>query len=574
MTALAFDDTAGRVGNPYLSRVFGHARRDAERAFAFRRVASEWRVVTRGEFFARVEHFARLLRARDTRPGDVVPIILRHDVDAHAAFLRAMWIGAVPSYLPFPNSKHDHGLYWSQHRALLDHVRPRVVLVYDDLADDMERLVADLGIRVVTQSSTPDVDLELPEDFPAADTIALLQHSSGTTGAKKGVALTYRAIEAQLNSYSSSLGLGAREDIVIASWLPLYHDMGLMTSFLLPILRGYPIVMIDPFEWVASPALLFEGIERFRATHAWLPNFAFLHLARMVPRKRVFDLSSVEALVSCSEPCKPATFDAFLARFSGEGMTPSKVGTCYAMAETVFAISQSERGAPPKRLSVGRRATESFGRVHEVAPDADDAVSLLSNGRPISGCEVAVLVDGVPAGEWMAGELAVGGEFLFSGYYKNEEATEKSRAGSWHLTGDVGFLADGEVFVLGRLKEIIIVNGKNVFANDVEEALLGLPGLKAGRSVAFGSYNDRLGSEQLILVAETDGSDHAPTELMAAVNRRVIEAVGVPCGDVKIVPQGWLVKTTSGKISRAENMKRYAEMRHSPGPAGKRESRE
>jgi acyl-CoA synthetase (AMP-forming)/AMP-acid ligase II len=388
--------------------------------------------------------------------------------------------------------------------------------------------------------------------------IALLQHSSGTTGLKKGVALSYGAITLQLEAYGAALGLDRVQRPVVASWLPLYHDMGLISSFLMPLWRGIPIVTIDPFEWIARPASMLEAIELSRATHAWLPNFAFLHLSRMVPSAATFDLSSLEALVNCSEPCKPVAFDAFLKRFSSQGIRPEMLQTCYAMAETVFAVSQSEMGRPPRRLAVERSCLESFGSVREPRSN-DESVLLLSNGIPLPGCKAGVERDGRDVGEREIGEIVVRANYMFSGYFNNEEASRNAFSQDRYRTGDIGFLDGGELFVVGRIKDIIIVNGKNVFVHDVEAALLGVPGLKAGRAVVFGHYSDRVGSEQLVVVAEREGgAGLTSTEILKAVNRRVVEAVGVSCADVRLVAQGWLVKTTSGKLSRSTNAHKYA----------------
>jgi acyl-CoA synthetase (AMP-forming)/AMP-acid ligase II len=543
--------------NSFLAPIISLRRSTPEATFCYIHSSGQWSEFSIDDFFDRAARFARLFKSSGVIAGEVVAVALRHDVDAHAAFLGAMLIGAIPSYMPYPNVKHDHALYWNQHRTLFEHVRPRVILVYDELLEAMRDCAEGLGVEVVGQSAVDQFEPLVAFEPTGDDATALLQHSSGTTGLKKGVALSYGAITRQLASYARALGLSGAERKVVASWLPLYHDMGLITGFLLPIWLGAPIVMIDPFEWVARPPLLLEAIERFRATHVWLPNFAFLHLSRMTPRGARHDLSSLEAVVSCSEPCKPGAFDAFLDRFTDWGLREQALQTCYAMAETVFAVSQSDTGRPPRRLIVDRDSVQTMQSVRDPAAP-ENALCLLSNGPPIEGCRVAVMRDRVVVGEREIGEIVVDAEFMFSGYFKNDNATSKAFAGSWYQTGDIGFLDSGEVFVVGRLKEVIIVNGKNIFANDVENSLLGIPGLKPGRAVAFGYYSDRVGSEQLVIVAEIvpDGRPH--TEIQVAVNRRIVDAVGVPCADVRLVPQGWLIKTTSGKVIRSENARKYA----------------
>jgi acyl-CoA synthetase (AMP-forming)/AMP-acid ligase II len=401
--------------------------------------------------------------------------------------------------------------------------------------------------------------------LPPDSSVGLLQHSSGTTGMKKGVALSYASIARQLSAYRESLGLDpARARIV--SWLPLYHDMGLISSFLLPLWLGVPIISIDPFDWVGRPELLFEAIEQFGATHAWLPNFAFLHLARRVSPKRRWNLGSLAALISCSEPCKPAAFDAFLDRFAADGIRPETLQTCYAMAETVFAVSQSDVARPVRRLQVDPACISAMGAVRPPR-DAGETLSLLSNGRPIPGCQVAILRGQDPVGSNEIGEICVSAEYMFSGYHRNAEATRAALHGGWYHTGDIGFIDADEIFVVGRIKDVVIINGKNVFAHDVEEAVSKVAGVKPGRCVAFGRYTDRSGSEQLIVVAERDGDPTEDPTLQRAINRAVVEEAGVTCNDIRIVPPGWLIKTTSGKTSRSENSLKYAAAFSSSKPA-------
>jgi fatty-acyl-CoA synthase len=228
--------------------------------------------------------------------------------------------------------------------------------------------------------------------------------------------------------------------------------------------------------------------------------------------------------------------------------------TCYAMAETVFAISQSKLGSPVRRLAVDRESLQTAGRVVPPAAGSDPLV-LLSNGRPVQGCKV---VAGEPG---QVGEIRVTAPFLFSGYHNNPAATEAAFDGAWFRTGDLGFVDNGEVFVVGRLKDVIIVNGKNIFAHDIEAAVARLPGLKPGRAVAFGSYSPGLGSEELVVVAERLDRSVPDEELIRSITIAVHQEVSLACSDVLVVDQGWLVKTTSGKISRSANARKYAATR-------------
>jgi fatty-acyl-CoA synthase len=556
---------SGSGANAFLAPILARAERTPAALFAAFNDGEGWTEVTLGAFMDRARRFSLLLRESGLGPGDVVLIVLRHGPDAHAAFIGAMLLGAVPSFMPYPNFKQNEALYWRQHRHVFRHIAARAILACDDLVAPVGEAVAGNSTVVVPASRAGTVvPLELAP--PPGDAVALLQHSSGTTGLKKGVALSYAAIAAQIDAYAGALDLAATPAPRIASWLPLYHDMGLVTSFLMPLWLGIPVLSIDPFAWTRRPALFLEAVETYRATHAWVPNFALLHQVRGARGGPAFRLDSLIALIACSEPCKPEAFDAFIARFAACGIRAQTLQTCYAMAETVFAVSQSQPGRAVRRLPVARADLRAGATVPPPAPSAE-TLELLSNGRPIAGCEVRILRDGAFAPERVLGEICIAAPWMFTGYHRNPEATAAAFHDGWLRSGDLGFLDGGEVFVAGRIKDVIIVNGRNVFAHDVEAAASRVPGVKPGRAVAFGHYVPAFGSEQLVVVAErlddaandaADGGGADDRATIAALNQAILDEVGVPCGDIRLVAQGWLTKTTSGKISRAENGLRYA----------------
>jgi acyl-CoA synthetase (AMP-forming)/AMP-acid ligase II len=516
--------------------------------------AEQWRPITLDEFMRRARQFTALFRQAGANRGAIVQIILEHGLDAHAAFIGAMLFGGIPSFLPHPNSKQSDEAYWRHHHSIFAHTRPRIILVYDRLEEAVANAAA--GAAVIRLSAVDPLPPDAVPEPPDPDSIALLQHSSGTTGLKKGVALSYRAICRQLASYAVALNLAGVRQPRIASWLPLYHDMGLISSFLLPLWLGIPIVTMSPFEWVAEPTLLFDAIETHHATHVWLPNFAFMHMARAVRADRRWDLSSLVALVSCSEPCKPEAFDIFAGRLAESHVRLETLQTCYAMAETVFAVTQSKPGQAVRRLEIDRSCIDGNGRVVPPASPAS-RLTLLSNGEPVQDCDVQVLRDGKFAGEREIGELCIQAPFLFSGYHNNPDATKAAFHQHWYRTGDLGFIDANEVFVVGRLKDVIIVNGKNIFAHDVEAAVSRISGVKPGRAVAFGCYAPDAGSEKLVVVAERQSETTDDAQIVRGINRAVLNEIGIPPDDVRVVAQGWLVKTTSGKISRADNARKY-----------------
>jgi acyl-CoA synthetase (AMP-forming)/AMP-acid ligase II len=499
--------------------------------------------------------------------GDLIFMCLKHGIDVYAAYLGAMILGAVPSFLAFPTPKQDPALYWQTHRALFQQMGGRAVLTYPENRDDLAAALPPATALLTTPPTLPRDDRPLAEiaaGLPAAapDDTVLVQFSSGTTGLRKGVALSHALVARQVASYAKVIGAG--EGTRIASWLPLYHDMGLMTAFLMPVHYGATVACLDAFEWVTSPHSLLDLMDRQRCTHAWLPNFAFNHLVRTKLGSETYALGHVAALINCSEPCKQATFDLFAATFAGHGIRPEQLQVCYAMAETVFAVSQTPLGRRPHTLWIDAQAAAG-NRIQVVAEGAEGAMPLLSNGPPIDGILVRI------AGGEAIGEIQLRGDCVFAGYLKAPDVTAQAFDGGWYRTGDIGSVIDGEVYVIGRLKDIIIHHGRNYHAHDIEAVAGTVTGVKPGRCVALGVWDEEVGSEEVELVAERDPSlgieDKA---LRNTLRQAIVRRFNLAVSKVHLVEPGWLVKTTSGKISRKENLGKLLRDTHrAPAEPGK-----
>jgi acyl-CoA synthetase (AMP-forming)/AMP-acid ligase II len=512
-----------------------------------------------GELFARADRIAAGLLARGVGPGERVVIVLPQGLELVATFLACLAMGAIPSILPPVSPKQEPRLYWRDMDALLTRIQARLLVTFEAYAADAHALMPTAGDQVAMAADLAASEAAPAPAWhePAPGDVAFLQHSSGTTAVKKGVMITHAAAVEQLRAYGACLELSPDDRVV--SWLPLYHDMGLIACFLLPVLAGLDLVTHDTFEWVASPGLLLETVQASRASLAWLPNFAFQHLCDAVDPDRRFDLSSLRAVINCSETCRPATMQAFVDRFAPCGLDPAAVQTCYAMAETVFAVSQSRLGDPPRVLCVDR---PDFAMGEPVTPCPPDQAArrLASCGPLLQGVECRVLdAAGGELGEGVVGQIAVRAPFLFTGYYRLPHETQAAFADGWCLTGDLGLMLDGELYVTGRLKDMLIIHGKNIMAHDVEAAVAGAAGVKPGRVVALGVFDPRLGSDNLVVVAELEDALLDPAAARAEVKRRVVQTLGLTVSRVRIAPPGWIVKSTSGKLNRKENLQKLAD---------------
>ncbi|MCB8873611.1 AMP-binding protein [Acidisoma silvae] len=538
-----------------------------------------WQQVSYGELDAMMTRWAGAFsgfRPPNDRPGSAVAVIVaKHGLNGYASYLGAMRAGLVACFIPRPTSKQDPNLYWASHREVLARISPAVVVAPAELMDDL-RNVLDASVPLldvdaplpVTVGSLPDLDDVDHDDIPA-----LLQHSSGTTGLKKGVILTHGQLRRQVQAYSDCLAMSG--DDVVASWLPLYHDMGLVTGFIMPLSLNCLVVAMDPFDWLVQPDMILLAIARFKASFCWLPNFAFAHLVNTADDASDYDLSTVRAFVDCSEPCRADTLETFQNRFSKHGLRAGAVTTCYAMAETVFAVTQSDVGSRPLILSVDAERFREDSQVVVVRDRTPDALRFVSCGLPVEGTSIRVvptqgrrfnLLAALPGffhradpEVVMVGEVQVLSSSAFSGYHQDKAASVACMDGSWYKTGDLGFVYEGQLYISGRLKDLIIVNGRNFYAHDIEAIVSSVPGIKAGRAVAFSVEKASAGSEGAVVLAESSSEFFDHPALTRSVSRAVFDILGLTLHHVAIRPPGVLVKTTSGKLSRYENGRRYAE---------------
>ena len=533
--------------------LISHARVTPGKAFVHFRTGGDDSTLTYGSLLRIAESYARLYRSLGLEPGAVVLISARTSAPLFAAFFGALLVGCVPSMMPFPSSRQDPKLFWSSHNELFAHLGGGVVVTYPENVAAIEQNIQP-GLMQVVSLEEADRHRDGPAIAPRSNdlasrraTLACLQHSSGTTGLKKGIPLTFGEIADQVESYAGVIGLTA--DDIIASWLPLYHDMGFVACFLIPASLGATVVMLDPFEWIMAPVSLFQAVAAHAATFVWLPNFAFSHLVNAIAddRHRV-ELGGVRAFINCSEPCKAMTFERFAARFQSWGVRQEQLQVCYAMAETVFAVTQTPIGTAPTTLLYEDPDCEP-GSAPEV---------LLSTGFPVPGIKLQIVgPDRLPVSPGQSGEIAVQGPFVFQGYHKRRRNDPEIFHEGWFLTGDIGLVQDGAVYILGRKKDIIIVCGKNVFAHNIEALIGNIPGLRPGRTVALGVFNAELGSEDMVIIAEADPALADERSIRREIRQILENTVGLVPKKIVIVEPGWIVKSTSGKISRKENLSKY-----------------
>ena len=503
-----------------------------------------------------------------TRPGDRVLLLLPPGFDYLTAFLGCLYAGviAVPLYAPRPGAKLDRVA------AVVHSCRPTLALTTDELATTVGEALRTAGgppahtVAATRTSGHPLFDRAGPDP---AD-VAFLQYTSGSTGRPKGVMVSHHNLVANETAIIEGFGIGS--DDVILSWLPMYHDMGLIGTGLLPVFYGIPAVLLDPFSFIHDPMIWPTAIGRFGATCSGGPNFAYQLLADRYDPARLtgVDLSSWRVAFNGAEPVDGHTLRAFAARYAAHGFDQEALFPCYGLAEATLFVCGSRPGAGYRSTRFQRGAVEN-GRLRSVGEDAANAVEVISSGRPTDGTTVLVRGDdgrSLPDGH--VGEICVQGPGVAGGYWGEPAISEQTfhariagQAGTFLRTGDLGAVHDGHVYPVGRSKDLIIIGGRNFHPHDVESVASHLsPQLRPGGAAAF---QPDPGERDVVLLLEVTRQAVAALRSDADAARRLAESVrrevGTRCdlqlSDVVFVFPGALPKTSSGKIRRAECRRRH-----------------
>ncbi len=456
----------------------------------------EQETVTFAEFRRRARLHAGVLRANGVTGGDRVIIIVPQGILAMTVFVGAMMLGALPALIAYPNDKVEPSKYRFGVAGVTANLKAKVVVIDEEFPDEILGHVS-LGEETSLLRVGNGTGLFGREEFLASpdqcDGVAFIQHSAGTTGLQKGVALTHAAVLRQLAHLSEGLKIDSATDRIY-SWLPLYHDMGLIGCFMLPMAYHVPVVMQSPLDWVMHPETMLQVISEHKCTLAWLPNFAFQFVPRRTrPNRRArYDLSSVRIIINSAEPVRTSSMQEFQSAFAATGLKASALQSSYGTAENVLAITLSDIDRPsgPSRIWADGKEFRSSHRVVPVAEGTAGSVCFTSSGRLLPNHEIRIVSDtGAPLGESQAGEILLKSDCLFDGYYNRADLTAKAIVDGWYCTGDLGFRVDEELYVVGRKKDLIIVGGENLYPQDIEEIAASHPAVHDGRVIAMGVFN-------------------------------------------------------------------------------------
>ena len=501
------------------------------------------------------------LAANGVKAGDRVGIMLPTGTDYVATFFGTLWLGAipVPLYPPFRIDQLED--YVKRQSAILTLAGVELLVSFDRAKAVLPLLkMSSKTLRKVV--TVQELDGEAPP--VVSGEFGLIQFTSGSTGVPKGVTLTQHALLHNLRAYGYGMELG-KDDVTI-SWLPLYHDMGLIGTLLGSIYHGQPLALMGPQDFLARPSRWLWMVHKYRGTVSPAPNFAYEICARKIPDKELegLDLSSWRIALNGAEAVRPDTLKRFTERFEPYGFQDGSHYPAYGLAEASLAVTFPPPGRGPVIDTINRDRLEKDGVVASCGPK-DTAVSLVACGRPLPDMEVRIVADdGTVLDERVRGNLQFRGPSSLDSYYNNPEASRQVKdSDGWVKTGDLAYINEGELYLTGRSKDLIVIGGRNLHPEDIEDIVASVKGVRRGCVAAFGVADDAEGTESLVVVAETKSFREGPEKeaLLRAVSSEIVRQLGLPPDQVHLVPPHTVPKTPSGKIRRSETRQRLLENR-------------
>ena len=573
------------------------AMHDAERAHLLITEETEGKersvTLTFGELYAAAQRCAAELARRGVPAGGRVALMLPTSRAFFVSYAGILLAGAipVPIYPPFRADRIEE--YASRQSAILKNAGVCLLLTFRQ-AEAVARL---LNPRVHSLTEVADAEKlidaadKAPPPSPGAlplhltgsrarksSDIALLQYTSGSTGDPKGVVLTHANLLANICAIGEALALGPGD--VGVSWLPLYHDMGLIGAWLTLLHFGIPLAVMSPLAFLTRPERWLKAFQKYGGTISAAPNFAYELCVRKIADKDIqgLDLSAVRAVLNGAEPVNPDTLNRFADRFAPYGFRREAQLPVYGLAEASLAVTIPPLNRGPLIDRIERETFTAEGRAVPAPADDATAIAFVSSGKPLARHDVQIVdANGKEVGDRTEGFLWFRGPSATSGYYQNAEATEKLlplgpalREGefAWVNSGDRAYRAGGEIYVTGRVKDIIIKGGRNLYPHEVEELAARAEGIRKGCIVAFGLKDEASGTEKLIVVAESREREASRrAAITAAVTEQVSQGLGMPPDKVELIPPGSIPKTSSGKLRREETKQLYLAGKLSAGKA-------
>lgn len=490
-----------------------------------------------------VESFAKAIQSKGLRAGDRVLLSLAKPDDFLIAFLGTMAMGAIPVPLPSLSAFRAPRSFRERFEGVAENCRSRLTIV-DSVSDALPPNCEAICYEEL-RSITVDTDFDWP--VIEGDDTAFLQYTSGSTGAPKGVVITQANLTANCRAIASASGFGPDDRMI--SWLPLHHDMGLVGAALSCLYSGVPSYLLPTLDFILHPQLWLQAISQFRGTLSVAPTFAYSLVSKRVSERdcRDLDLSSWRLAYVGAEPIPAETLQQFTDRYQGHGFSPAALFPVYGLAEATLAVAFPKPGSGMSTRAVDRQRLSREGRAMKPVQWSDQEMTVVSVGRAVPGHTVTIRDPDtqVLLNERVLGEIVVEGPSISPRYFNEDSQIQRSEL----RTGDLGFLQDGELFVVDRLKDLIIIAGQNFAPSDIENELSRVDGLRKGRILAYSKPNS-LGSSELCVLAEVKAQRAFTLKTAEAEVKARTLAMGLSCSTVHFVAAGALILTSSGKLRR------------------------
>ena len=504
---------------------------------------------------------ASRLAAQGLQAGETVAIMLPTGSDYLFSFFGILMAGGIPVPLYPPARPAQIEDHLRRHVGILANCRAALLITIP------EAKTVSLLLRAQVASLR---QVLMPEDLAGGDSgftplpaspgdIAFLQYTSGSTGNPKGVVLTHANLVANIRGMREAVQASTND--VFVSWLPLYHDMGLIGAWFAALYLGFPTVLMSPLAFLSHPSRWLWAIHRHRGTLSGGPNFSYELCLKRIHDSELegLDLSCWRYAFNGAEPVSPDTLAAFVRRFAPYGLPANALQPVYGLAEASVGLAFPAPGAHFRIDRIARAAFQNQGEARPAAAGESSALEVPCCGRVLPAHDLRIVDSaGLELADRHEGRLQFKGPSATSGYYRNPEETRKLFAGAWLDTGDLAYLADGELYLSGRAKDIIIRGGRNLYPYELEQAVGALPGVRKGCVAVFGSPDPRSGTERVIVLAETrESGAEALAALRRSINERALDLIGLPADDIVLAPPHTVPKTSSGKIRRAASRSFY-----------------
>jgi len=539
-----------------------HVRRHPDRPHVrFYRDEGEGDVLTYRQLSEGAEALAAGLQRRGLRPGEPVVIMLATGPDYFFSFLGILMAGGIPVPIYPPARKSQIEDHLRRHGAILRNCGAAIMIIIPEakrfaqvLKSQTEHLKDLLTVTELSSASDAYV-----KPILGGRDIAFLQYTSGSTGNPKGVVLTHANLLANIRAVGEVVEISPAD--VVVSWLPLYHDMGLIGAWMCSLYYAAPLVLMSPLSFISRPERWLRAIHRYRGTISAAPNFAYeLCLKRLKDEDlQGLDLSSLRVACNGAEAVSPVTVERFCEALAKYGFRREALLPVYGMAECAVGLSFPPLDRGPLIDMIRREPFLSDGKAVPADPSDSKALRFVACGRPLPGHEVRIVdAAGRELPERREGRLQFRGPSTTSGYFRNPGDTERLFENDWLNSGDMAYIAGGDICITGRTKDIIIRAGRNIYPQELEEVVGGIPGIRKGGVAVFGCTEPVSGTERLVVLAETREEDPEKSDaLRSEINALAMDITGTPADDVVLVPPGTILKTSSGKIRRTANRELY-----------------